>query len=164
MWLLPEWADHDCDCSAKCESTSDRRADHARDELNPVPLHDVLPHSRRDQARSEGDSRRANIFARKGGRMTTFTSIPKQIKEVMEKRSGASSRRDFLKGSGLFVVSFSAVAMTDATPLRAASMLQTGLQASGVAQAAGPYPDPDFRKLDSWDHHSSGQHSDFLRR
>ncbi len=78
--------------------------------------------------------------------MTTFTNIPKQIKEVMEKLNGASSRRDFLKGSGLFVVSFSAVAMTDASLLSAASSPQAGT----AAQAAGPYPDPDFRKLDSW--------------
>ena len=46
--------------------------------------------------------------------MTTFTNIPEQIKEVMEKLNGASSRRDFLKGSGLFVVSFSAAAVADA--------------------------------------------------
>src|SRR5579862_143758 len=78
--------------------------------------------------------------------MTTFTNIPKQIKEVMEKLNGASSRRDFLKGSGLFVVSFSAVAMTDPSLLSAAS----GAQSVGTGQAAGPYPDPDFRKLDSW--------------
>jgi CO/xanthine dehydrogenase Mo-binding subunit len=78
--------------------------------------------------------------------MTTFTNIPEQIKEVMEKLNGASSRRDFLKGSGLFVVSFSAVAMTDASLLGAAP----GAQAGAAAQAAGPYPDPDFRKLDSW--------------
>ena len=78
--------------------------------------------------------------------MTTFTNIPKQIKEVMEKWNGTTSRRDFLKGSGLLVVSFSTVAMADASMLSAAS----GSQAGGVAQAAGPYPDPDFRKLDSW--------------
>src|ERR1019366_1679134 len=71
---------------------------------------------------------------------------PNQIKEVMEKWNGTTSRRDFLKGSGLFVVSFSAVAMADASILSAAS----GSQAGGVAQSAGPYPDPDFRNLDSW--------------
>jgi len=78
--------------------------------------------------------------------MTTFTNIPKQIKETMEKWSGSTSRRDFLRDSGLFVVSFSAVAMADASMLSAAS----GSQVGGVSQAAGPYPDPDFRKLDSW--------------
>jgi len=78
--------------------------------------------------------------------MTTFTNIPKQIKETMEKWNGTTSRRDFLKGSGLFVVSFSAVAVADASMLSAAS----GPQAGAVTQAVGPYPDPDFRKLDSW--------------
>jgi nicotinate dehydrogenase subunit B len=49
------------------------------------------------------------------------------------------SRRDFLKTSGMLVVSVGAVrAATLAGPFGAA------------AQAAGPYPDPDFRQLDSW--------------
>jgi nicotinate dehydrogenase subunit B len=78
--------------------------------------------------------------------MTIFTNIPEQIKEVMEKWNGETSRRDFLKGSGLLVVSFSAAAVADATMLNAAS----GSQSGAAVQAAGPYPDPDFRKLDSW--------------
>jgi CO/xanthine dehydrogenase Mo-binding subunit len=68
--------------------------------------------------------------------MTTFTSIPKYIEDVLEKQIGATSRRDFLKTSGLLIVSLSASAA--AGPHAAA------------AQAAGPYPDPDFRQLDSW--------------
>ena len=44
-----------------------------------------------------------------------------------------TTRRDFLKTSGFLVVSFSAM------PLE----LMT-------AQSPGPYPDPDFRQLDSW--------------
>jgi CO/xanthine dehydrogenase Mo-binding subunit len=47
-----------------------------------------------------------------------------------------SSRRDFLKTSGALIVSYTAVRI--AGPY--------GLE----AQAAGPYPDPDFRQLDSW--------------
>ena len=47
-----------------------------------------------------------------------------------------SSRREFLTTSGALIVSFSAARI--AGPL--------GL----AAQAAGPYPDPDFRQLDSW--------------
>ncbi len=47
-----------------------------------------------------------------------------------------SSRRDFLKTSGALVVSFSAARFAD--PLTAAAF------------ADGPYPDPDFRQLDSW--------------
>jgi nicotinate dehydrogenase subunit B len=47
-----------------------------------------------------------------------------------------NSRRDFLKTSGALVVSLSAARV--ARPFEA------------VAQSAGPYPDPDFRQLDSW--------------
>ena len=78
--------------------------------------------------------------------MTAFTNIPKQVEEVMEKWNGKTSRRNFLKGSGLLVVSFSAGAMGGA------SLLSSSASAQGpaVAQAAGPYPDPDFKQLDSW--------------
>ena len=72
-----------------------------------VPLHDLLPHPGRHQARGKGDRMK--------------------------------SRRDFLKTSGMLVVSVGAArAAMFAGPLGAA------------AQAAGPYPDPDFRQLDSW--------------
>ncbi|MQA31718.1 MAG: molybdopterin-dependent oxidoreductase, partial [Luteitalea sp.] len=49
-----------------------------------------------------------------------------------------SSRREFLKISGTLVVSFSAA--------RIAAPLEAVAQTAG----AGPYPDPDFRQLDSW--------------
>ncbi|MGD0906717.1 MAG: molybdopterin cofactor-binding domain-containing protein [Candidatus Acidiferrales bacterium] len=78
--------------------------------------------------------------------MTTFTNIPEQIKEVMEKWNGTTSRRNFLKGSGLFVVSLSAAAITDVGLLHAAA----GAVDAETGTASGPYPDPDFRKLDSW--------------
>ena len=61
--------------------------------------------------------------------MTTFTKIPKQITRVLEN----SSRRDFLKSTGMLVFS-----------------LQTASAQNAAAQGAGPYPDVDFRKLDSW--------------
>jgi nicotinate dehydrogenase subunit B len=47
-----------------------------------------------------------------------------------------ASRRDFLKTSGMLVVSVSAAAGR--------------LAAAASAQAGGPYPDPNFRQLDSW--------------
>jgi CO/xanthine dehydrogenase Mo-binding subunit len=47
-----------------------------------------------------------------------------------------SSRRDFLKTSGVLVVSVGALGIADPLAL--------------VAQTTGPYPDPDFRQLDSW--------------
>ena len=77
--------------------------------------------------------------------MTTFTSIPKEIEDVLEQRSSATSRRDFLKTSGVFVVSFGAAAVSPASALVAAAQGETA-----ATQAAGPYPDPDFRQLDSW--------------
>ena len=49
-----------------------------------------------------------------------------------------TTRRDFIKTSGYLVVGVAAVANAE---------LFTGLV---EAQAAGPYPDPDFRQLDSW--------------
>jgi nicotinate dehydrogenase subunit B len=70
--------------------------------------------------------------------MTTFTRVPKQVEELLEEWNGTISRRTFLKGSGMLVVSVSAAAVA-------------GPFAAGVsAQAAGPYPDPNFRQLDSW--------------
>ncbi len=66
--------------------------------------------------------------------MTTFTKIPAYIEDALETQN--PTRRDFLKTSGLLVVSFGVSAI--APPFAAAQ------------QAAGPYPDPDFRQLDSW--------------
>ncbi len=77
--------------------------------------------------------------------MTVFTKIPKQVEDAMERWSGTTSRRDFLKNSGLFVVSFGTAAMAEASPLVPRSVAQTV-----AAEGAGPYPDPDFRQLDSW--------------
>ena len=70
--------------------------------------------------------------------MTTFTRIPEHIEDLLEKQNGPASRRDFLKTSGMLVVSISAAGL--AGPLSAVTS----------AQAAGPYPDPNFRQLDSW--------------
>lgn len=67
-----------------------------------------------------------------------FTNVPRQVEELLEK-CGTTSRRNFLKTSGLLVVSLSA------SPLAA----MAGTQAA-APQAGGPYPDPDFRQLDSW--------------
>jgi CO/xanthine dehydrogenase Mo-binding subunit len=71
--------------------------------------------------------------------VTNFTNLPKQVEEILEKWNPVTSRRKFLKNSGMFVVSLSAAAA--AGPLAV----------PGVAQeAAGPYPDRDYRQLDSW--------------
>ena len=52
-----------------------------------------------------------------------------------------TTRRDFLKTSGMLVVGISAISL--GTPLDA-----DAAQAAGLGP--GPYPDPDFRQLDSW--------------
>jgi nicotinate dehydrogenase subunit B len=70
--------------------------------------------------------------------MTTFTNIPKQVEDVLDQWNGTLSRRSFLKGSGLLVVSVGAAAIAGPFVPEA------------TAQAAGPYPDPNFRQLDSW--------------
>ncbi len=74
-----------------------------------------------------------------GARMTAFTKIPRQIEEVL------ATRRDFLKKSGLLVVSFGAAAAGAGSFL-----MRGGAGSAAVQQAAGPYPDPDYRQLDSW--------------
>src|SRR4030095_10436891 len=87
-------------------------------------LHDVLPRAGGNQARGESE----------GDGMISFTEIPKEIQDAIEK--SAPSRRDFLKASGLLVVGFGVAPFASAGPL--------------PAQGGGPYPDPDFRQLDSW--------------
>ena len=61
--------------------------------------------------------------------------------DVLLEQFSHPSRREFLKTSGRLVVSFTAAA--HAAPLVSLASAQT-------AAGAGPYPDPDFRQLDSW--------------
>ncbi|HTF67927.1 MAG TPA: molybdopterin cofactor-binding domain-containing protein, partial [Edaphobacter sp.] len=69
--------------------------------------------------------------------MTTSTRIPKEIEEVL-----STHRRGFLKSAGLLVVSF-------ATGIDAL-VAEAAAQNSTAAEPLGPYPDPNFRQLDSW--------------
>src|SRR5262245_51093506 len=64
--------------------------------------------------------------------MTSFTNVPRFIEETLAMTT--PSRRGFLKQAGLLVVSFSAAD-------------KAGAQS---ASAPGPYPDPNYRQLDSW--------------
>jgi len=57
-----------------------------------------------------------------------------------------TTRRDFLRTSGMLVVSVSALPLD---VLATAEAVARGQGATG-RQGAGPYPDPDFRQLDSW--------------
>jgi CO/xanthine dehydrogenase Mo-binding subunit len=57
---------------------------------------------------------------------------------MIDDRLEATTRRTFLKTSGVLVVGIGAATVTRTNPF------------AGAAEAAGPYPDPDFRQLDSW--------------
>jgi len=60
-----------------------------------------------------------------------------------------TTRRDFLKNSGYLVVGISAIAHADSAIAQADGAL-AGAQGAAAAQGGGPYPDLDFRQLDSW--------------
>ena len=78
--------------------------------------------------------------------MTIFTNVPKAIEDVLENLNPSTSRRDFLKTSGALVVSFSATGLPGTGSLAAVAAAGE----AALAQSAGPYPDPDFRQLDTW--------------
>jgi CO/xanthine dehydrogenase Mo-binding subunit len=69
-----------------------------------------------------------------------MSHIPKHVEEVLENWNGTASRRTFLKSAGLLVVSFSS----------AGAIAEAAATGQAAAAAAGPYPDPNFRQLDSW--------------
>jgi len=75
--------------------------------------------------------------------MIRHTEIPRHIEDALERDASrpGTSRRDFIRNTGLFVVSLSA-----------ASVWEPALAAAGQAppRGAGPYPDPDFHQLDAW--------------
>src|ERR1019366_3368624 len=137
MWILSERTNHDGEGNAGQESASDRCADSRVHEYDVVPLHDVLPHSDRHQTRGQSHCRCPAGFGKRGRGMTTSPEIPKRVEEVL-----TTHRRGFLKSAGLLVVSFA----TGAGALITGADAQSG----SVTQGAGPYPDPDFRQLDSW--------------
>jgi nicotinate dehydrogenase subunit B len=72
--------------------------------------------------------------------MTTATGIPKHVEDILESIGGTTSRRNLLKNAGLLVVSFAAAGT---------SPLISRANAQAPAKA-GPYPDVDFRQVDSW--------------
>ena len=65
--------------------------------------------------------------------MMQFTKVPKQIEEVL-------SRRNFLQGAGMLVLSVGPFA----------SVARAQSPSSSVAGKAGAYPDPNYKQLDSW--------------
>jgi len=69
--------------------------------------------------------------------MSARSGIPEEIEAVLRLH-----RRDFLRSAGLLAVSIGAYAGGWATDADA--------QAISATQGSGPYPNPDFRQLDSW--------------
>jgi nicotinate dehydrogenase subunit B len=69
--------------------------------------------------------------------MTASTGIPKRVEEVL-----TTHRRGFLRSAGLLVVSVATGAGALST--------EADAQSSRATEGAGPYPDLDFRQLDSW--------------
>ena len=63
--------------------------------------------------------------------------LPPAIEDAFQKNGLATSRRDFLKSSGALVVSLGVIPTDSAF-------------AATNAAVGGPYPDPDFRQLDTW--------------
>src|SRR5580698_7494304 len=72
--------------------------------------------------------------------MTTLPGIPKHVEDVLESIAGNTSRRNLLKSAGMLVVSFAAAG---ASPFASPANAQT-------PASADPYPDVDFRQVDSW--------------
>ena len=66
--------------------------------------------------------------------------LPPAIDDALAPWEGTTSRRDFLRTSGLFVLGFSGAGLVGFGP-RAPG---------GGPPEANPYPDPDFLQLDAW--------------
>ena len=76
--------------------------------------------------------------------MNPFNGIPREVEQELEHSNVTPSRREFLRNAGMFAVTFSAAGT-------AASFVPEAKAQTAVASAtAGPYPDPDFRQVDSW--------------
>ena len=70
--------------------------------------------------------------------MSTTLNLPKALEDALRERLNPSiSRRNFLRGSGALVVSVGISSVPAGRVL-------------AQAVGAGPYPDPDFRQLDTW--------------
>jgi CO/xanthine dehydrogenase Mo-binding subunit len=68
--------------------------------------------------------------------------IPREVEQELEKSNVTPSRREFLRNAGMFAVTIGAAG--------AAGALAPDAKAQTDATSAGPYPDPDFRQVDSW--------------
>ena len=69
--------------------------------------------------------------------MSTTLQLPKAIEDALRSINPSTSRRSFLRSSGALVLSLGLDAIPSGRVL-------------AQAVGAGPYPDPDFRQLDTW--------------
>ena len=69
--------------------------------------------------------------------MSKSFQLPQAIEDAIRSVNPSTSRRNFLKTSGALVLTLSA----NAVP---------GGKVFAQALDAGPYPDPDYRELDTW--------------
>src|ERR1700691_2946514 len=74
--------------------------------------------------------------------MTPLNGIPREVEQELENSGVTPSRREFLRNAGMFAVTLSAAG--------AAGTFAPGAKAQTTDASAGPYPDPDFRQVDSW--------------
>jgi nicotinate dehydrogenase subunit B len=74
--------------------------------------------------------------------MTPLNGIPREVEQELENSNVSPSRREFLRNAGMFAVTFSVVGT--------AASFVPGAKAQTGDATAGPYPDPDFRQVDSW--------------
>ncbi len=77
--------------------------------------------------------------------MRHLTDLPKDLRTALEQWDGTTSRREFLRRSGLFVMGLHGARMVGVAPFLAGPR-----SAEAATRAQGPYPDVDFRLLDSW--------------
>ena len=76
--------------------------------------------------------------------MNVSLPFPKAIEDALPGLNRSASRRNFLKASGVVVVSCTVSTITGT------NALGTVARAAAETPATGPYPDPDFRQLDTW--------------
>ncbi len=69
--------------------------------------------------------------------MSVSHRVPKQIEETL-----VTNRRGFLRSAGMLAVSFGVFG--------GASVERAEAQTTAATQGPGPYPNPDFRQIDSW--------------
>jgi nicotinate dehydrogenase subunit B len=75
--------------------------------------------------------------------MSTPVQFPRALEDALRRLNPAMSRRSFLASSGALVVSVTVGTLPGGRALAQVAN-------AGAGASAGPYPDPDFRQLDTW--------------